>query len=109
MAKAGGKGGAEFGTVYNCICYITECIAHRHTTHWAPAVFLCIVDLPLPRGPGHMEPIDPSGPGSTESQDSCLIRVNRVLQTKVMMGVLTPSATERALIRRLSLYKDKLK
>ena len=29
-------------SLYNYICYITECIAHRHITHWAPVVFLCI-------------------------------------------------------------------
>ena len=109
MAKTGGKGGAEFGTVYNCMCYITECIAHRHTTHWAPAVFLCIGDLPLPRGPGHMEPIDPLWARLHRIPGFLSDKVNRVLQTKVMIGVLTPSATERALIRRLSLYKDKLK
>ena len=29
-------------SLYNYICYITECIAHGHITHWAPVVFLCI-------------------------------------------------------------------
>lgn len=65
MVRLKEKGGAEFATVYNYICYIIGHNPNRYTTNWIPMALLCLrtslqrkVSMEL-RGHGHLEPMEP--------------------------------------------------